>query len=289
MSNPAAPSKRTASREHYQLEVNAYDRASSLLIALLVMFGVLFVALVIMFFARRMVTIQAPIEIRPFDPSERPAEAMMGLQNDPDPPGIEDAPELTEPALMDTLNALAAVSDKVAILSDEQLDGDNTTGKGSGVGDNRASGGGGAPEPRREIKFEFADISNYARWYDHFKIELAAMSQFSSTVYYASRLSNTKPTVRTGDRSAEQRYVFPANEGPFYAFDRKLAEKAGIASKGEFLLQCFPTEAEGLLLGKEQQQARAAGKKIGDIKRTVFKVVASGGGFDFVVEEQLYY
>ncbi|MEN1681760.1 MAG: hypothetical protein AAGJ46_19435 [Planctomycetota bacterium] len=278
-------------REHYRLGVNSYDRASSLLVSLLVMVGVAVLALLIIFFARRFVGTTVPPVIKPRDPAERPADAAMGFKEDIEPPGLEDAPELLEPKLMDTLNALTSkLSSKVAILSDDNLDADNAPGKGTGMGDRRTSGGGsGAPEPMRIIEYEFADEATYARWYDFYKIELAVATATSPTVWYASNLSAAKPTVRQGPRSEDQRYLFPANEGALYSFDLGFARTAGIADKGNFVFQCYPEAAENLLLGREQQQARSAGKPLDQIQQTTFSVKSTRSGFDITVKEQLYY
>ena len=90
---PATRSSRRGSRgEDYQLNVSAYDRASSLLVSLLVMVGVAVLSLLIIFFARRFVTNPAPIPVLPFDPGDRPADAAAGVAQDIEPPGIEDAP-----------------------------------------------------------------------------------------------------------------------------------------------------------------------------------------------------
>lgn len=278
-------------REHYRLGVNSYDRASSLLVSLLVMVGVAVLALLIIFFARRFVSTTVPPVIKPRDPAERPADAAMGFKEDIEPPGLEDAPELLEPKLMDTLNALTSkLSSKVAVLSDENLDADSAPGKGTGMGDRRTSGGGsGAPEPLRIIEYEFGDEATYAAWYDFYKIELAVATSTSPTVWYASNLSASKPTVRQGPRSADERYLFPASEGELYAYDMKFARAAGIADKGNFVFQCYPEEAENVLLGREQQHARDAGKPLDQIQQTTFTVKSTRSGFDFTVKEQLYY
>lgn len=291
MSTATADRPGKAKREHYELEVNSYDRASSLLIALLVMVVVTLAALVIIFFARRFVDIPVAVPVMPLDPAERPAEAAMGLKQDIEPPGIEDAPELSEPKLMDTLNALTStMASKVAILSDENLDADTEVGKGSGFGDNRTSGGGGgAPEPRREFKYEFADIATYAKWYDFYKIELAALDQTAASVAYASNLSNAKPSVREAPRAEENRYAIVCGQGDLYRYDLQLAEKAGIASRGDYLLQMFPNELYVQLLGLEQAQAKKAGKKIDEIERTIFNFESRGAGFSVAIQEQLYY
>ena len=140
-------------RENYRLEVSSYDRASSLLVSMLVMAGVTFIALLIIFFARAFVSEPVPIPLTPLEPGDRPEEAAMGVAQDIEPPGVEDAPELTEPSLMDTLNALTSTqSSKVAMLSDQALDANKTVGKGSGLGDSRKAGGGtGGPSRGRDL------------------------------------------------------------------------------------------------------------------------------------------
>src|SRR6185369_11395004 len=99
-------------------------------------------------------------------------------------PGVEEAStNSTEPQIEDTLSALStAVSQRTATLSDEQIDigiepnqgkgGDNRTpgfgggrggGVGGGIGSGFGKGRGGPPEPRREIRFEPANLLAYAQ------------------------------------------------------------------------------------------------------------------------------
>ncbi|MEM6330368.1 MAG: hypothetical protein AAF790_08975 [Planctomycetota bacterium] len=277
-------------REHYRLGVSSYDRASSLLVSLLVMAGVTFFALVIIFFARQFVSIDAPIALTPLEPSDRPPDAAMGVAQDIEPPGIEDAPDLTEPAIMDTLNALTSkLSSKVAILSDQALDANKTVGKGSGLGDNRKPGGGGGPpEPGRELRFEVVDEDEYAQFLDFYKIELGAFTPGQPDVYYASKLSAARPAVREGKYTQENRYAFN-NSGPHRRLIERLAQKAGIASRGEYIGTFYPPEAEGRLVQLERARAKLAGKTPGDIEQTAFRVTRKGSKFELSVEEQLYY
>lgn len=292
MSTGAAKTAIKEQREHYRLSVNSYDRASSLLVAMLVMTGVGVAALLIIFFTRQFITVPVPPVVLPLDPAERPAEAAMGLKQDIEPPGIEEAPELDEPQLMDTLNALTSeMSSKVAVLSDEALDAGQQASKGSGFGDNRTSGGGGgAPEPAREYRIEVADADEYAAWLDFFKIEIIAATPSPNPppVYYAAKLTQAQPTVRTAKYSEVKEHVVSPT-GPHRQFIEQLAQKAGIADKGQIFSMAFPQETYVLVLGLEQQYAKQQGKRIDDIERTIFKVTTTGGAFAFEVEEQLYY
>lgn len=278
-------------RKQYKLGVNSYDRASSMLVALLIMVGVAVGALMIIFFARRLISMQVAIPVTAVDPASRPADAAMGLARDPEPPGLEDAPELEEPELMDTLNALSdALSSKSALLSDEMFDAESQIGKGSGLGDNREAGSGGTgearPEPRRQINYQPADLEEYANWMDSFKLEMAVWGR-DERIYYASNLRKPTPDTRVGTGEEENRFRMSNSGGPLEPLDRRLATKAQIVDKGQIIVHYYPPETEALLLGLEKQAAR--GKPIEAIRMTVFRVERKAGGFQFRVENQIYY
>jgi hypothetical protein len=273
----------------YELRVNWYDRVASLLVALLVICGATVVGLVVVYVSRRLYTTQVAIPVQPVEAASRPADAAMGLKRDLEPPGIEEVPELIEPALQDTLSALStAVSAKTALLSDDEIDSELDTGHGSGFGDNRQAGvgsGNGVQEPRREIRFEPESLDHYAQWLDFFGIELGVLGS-DNMVYYAYNLSRATPDARVGEPAQEQRLYMNPTDSQFSAFDRQLAKKAGIADKGQIILQFYPPKTQAILYGLEQQ--RAGGRKPEQIRHTVFRVTPSGDGFEFSVEEQSY-
>lgn len=280
----------------YRLSVNSYDRGSSLLIALLVMVGVGVGALVIIWYANHLNRRNVPPFLLPVNPASRPADAAMGLKEDIEPPGIEDAPELTEPQLQDTLTALSDLSTKSALLADDAVDSDSEVGKGSGFGDSRQAGvGGDGPpvnEPQREIRFEPADRNEYARFLDFWKVELAVLDQRNNTVYYASNFTAGSPTTRSADpaKNPENRVSFLSNGTAFEGLDRALVQRAGIANRGNIIIQFWPNESAGYLLGLENQAMQKAGKTALDqVQRSVFRVVRDGNEFTWELEEQLYY
>jgi hypothetical protein len=273
----------------YRLKVNLYDRASSWLVALLVISVVTVAGLLIVYFARRLISNEVAIPVTPVEAAARPGDAAMGLKRDLEPPGIEDVPELVEPQLADTLTALtSAVAAKTALLADEDIDSDADLGHGSGLGDNRRAGtgsGGGLVEPQREIRFQPDNLEQYARWLDYFKIELGVLGR-DNKIYYAYNFTHKRPDVRVGEPAEEQRLYMNSALGHFAALDRQLAREAGIADRGRIILQFYPPPAQAILLQLEQQRAKGHPRE--KIRRTVFRVTPKGDGFEFSVIDQTY-
>lgn len=291
-----APKPSNTDEHGYRLTVSSYDRGASLLIALLVTVGVGVGALIIIWYANHLNRRTVPPFLLPVNPASRPADAAMGLKEDPEPPGIEDAPELTEPQLRDTLTALSELSTKSAMLSDQAVDSDTNFGRGSGYGDSRQAGisGDGPPikEPQRQIEFDPHNLTEYARFLDFWEVEVAVLDQRNNMVYYVSNLSAASPKVRSADpsKSPENRLRFDINGAPFETFDRKLLQKAGVAGRGSIIFEFWPDESAGYLLGLEDQTWKEAKKRsLEDVQRTVFRVVRQGNDFGWKVEEQIYY
>jgi hypothetical protein len=294
-------------RNESGLQLSAYARVSSWLISLLVVVGVGVGSLVLIYVTRQLIIKDYSVPVTPVytgGGGGTGGEGPPGVGTDLEAPGIEDSP-LTEEPLEDTLSAVtSAVSTKTAIIADDSIElglepvegaarGDRRT-PGSGGGSGGGHGGGigsgfgpgrGGREPQREIRFEPADLNEYAQWLDFFKIELGVLGQ-DNKVYYAYNLSQVKPGTRVGDPSEETRLFMNPTASMFAALDRRLATKAGIADKGQIILQFFPPETQAILFGLEQKQAGARTPE--QIRRTVFRVTRKGDRFEFSVEEQSY-
>jgi hypothetical protein len=257
----------------------------------LIMIGVAVAGLLFVFFARRLISSQVAIPVKPVEFGSRPAEAALGLKRDLEPPGIEEAPELTEPQLQDTLSIVAsAVASRTALLSDEEIDSESEPGRGKGLGDNRSVGLGGegatgARTPQRQIRFEPETLGQYARWLDFFKIELGVLGR-DNLVHYAYNLSQPRPDVRTGAPSEEQRLYMNSGGTPLAMLDQRLARKAGIADRGRILLQFYPPPAQAILQDLERKQAGS--RSVDQVLLTVYRVTPKGDSFEFSVEEQQY-
>ena len=287
---PIFPSP-TSSEQKYRLTVNLYDRTSTLLIALLVLVGCTVLGVLVVFFAnRRYPTIQA-IPVVPVEATS--ASANQGLAEEPDPPGVEEAPDLSEPQLQDTLDALtSAASTKHAILSDETIEAEQEAGKGKGLGDARMAGAGGdgvverVPRWQRwKIRFDPDSEGEFARWLDFHKIELGVLGR-DNLVHYAYELSS-EAKQREGEPTKETRGYTSAADGPMPALTDRLARKADIAKHGSIVLLFYPFELESILWTLEQEHAK--GRNVNTIRETVFTVVRDRNQFAFQVLDQKFF
>lgn len=278
-------------KSKYQLTVNSYDRTATLLIALLVMVGLSVLGLMVVFFANRTFPTIEPIPVVPVEATS--ANANQGLAEEPDPPGVEEAPELSEPQLQDTLDALtSAASTKQVLLSDESLEAEQEAGKGKGLGDSRLKGPGGdgvverVPRWQRwKIRFEPDSEGEFARWLDFHKIEIGVLGR-DNLVHYAYDLS-TSPQQRSAKPTDDTRFYTSAADGPMPALTMQLARKADIARYGAIVLLFYPTEVENILWTIEQQQAE--GRDVNSIRQTVFTVTRERNEFGFEVIDQKYF
>lgn len=276
---------------NYRLRVNAYDRVSSWLVALLIISCLTVAGLLIVYLTRKFIVAPVAIPVTPVEPPRQSAEMAMGQKQEPEPPGIEDAPDLAEPQLQDTLSSVAnAVATKTALLSDESIDAQaSDMAFGQGLEDSRQAGkagyGEGPQGPAREIRFEPENLRQYAQFLDFFHIELGVLGR-DNKIYYAYNLSHDVPDVRVGEPTEEQRLYMNSALGRFAALDRRLANDAGIADHGRIILQFYPPQTEAILYDLEKQQA--AGRPPEQIRRTVFRVTHTGDQFEFSVDEQTY-
>ena len=292
-------------RQKHQLRVSSYDKVSTWIVSLLIVTCVTVGALFLIFVTQHFILEQFAVPVTPVAMGGGGAggDANNPGDNSDETPGSEETTAFDEPQMQDTLTALAsAVNTRTAVLSDDTLDvgeqptegrGDRRSpgsggGRGGGIGGGIGSGfgpGRGTSEPRREIRFEPANLLEYAQWLDFFKIELGVLGQ-DNKVYYVYNLSREKPDVRVGEPAQETRLYMNPTDSQFAALDRKLVEKAGIGDKGRIILQFYPPEAQAILTGLEQKQAGA--RKPETIRGTVFRVTRTGNAFEFSVIDQSY-
>ena len=281
----ARPAGSSEERPKYALRVNTFDRASSILIALLILVGATVVGLVIVFFSNSVITVATAI---PVTPVEATGQAAKGIADDASP-GLENAPDELEPQLQDTLNLMAGlVAAQTALYDNDSLENQSNPSKGEGLGDSRGvgDGTGTAPrEPQREIRFEPQSIEEYARWFDQWGFEIGVLGA-DDRVYYASNVSAASPNLRDGAPEEETRLYFNSMGGPLESLDRQLARKAGIAGRGRLVIQFCSPQTAGLLLGLEKQAAD--GRPAEEISRTVFRVRKKGDAYEFSVEDQQF-
>lgn len=276
------------------MKVSAYDRVSSLLVALLIVVG-LFVGLMLLVWLTQVISFRPHIPVvESLDLKGRGAAA-EGIARDLEEPGLEEIPEM-EPQLSETIEAVTdAISSQAAAL--QAFEGNaEQSGSGAGLGDSRGVGPGGegdldaVPEwERLEARFTSSNLNDYVRQLDYFGIELGALDRSSPRVDYARNLSKAKPDSRSGTRDDENRagrLYFIHEKSALMEWDRLLLERAGVKTKDRILAQFYPPELRQELLRLES--ARMGGRSLAEVQKTVFAVRPKGAGLEFYVVEQTY-
>ncbi len=273
----------------YQLTVSSYDRAIALIVALLVLVGSTVCGMAVVFFTGKFVQTIEPIPVVPVEATK--LHTAQGLHNDPEPPGAEEAPDLSEPKLQDTLETLTnVISNRDALVTDERLDAHKTAGESSSMGDFRQAGTHSEEVVERvprwqrwKLRFEPESADEFALWLDTQKIEIGVLGR-DNLVHYASALSQNNPRTRTSAPEQETRGYTSAADGPMPGLTSSLARKANIARFGEIVVLFYPFEVESQLWTLENQYAD--GRNVNSIRETVFTVVRKGAGFQFEVIDQ---
>lgn len=282
-------SPQSTSERKYQLTVSTYDRAVSLILALLVLVGSIVCGMAVVFFTRKFVRTIEPIPVVPVEATK--LNSIQGLSNEPEPPGAEEAPDLSEPQLQDTLETLTnVISNRDALVTDERLDAQKTAGVSSSLGDFRQAGTNSEKVVERvprwqrwKLRFEPDSAEEFARWLDSLKIEIGVLGR-DNLVHYASALNQSTPHTRTGSPGKETRGYTSAADGPMPSLTANLARKANIARYGPVVVLFYPFEVESQLWTLENQHAD--GRDVNTIRETVFTVVRLGEGFQFEVIDQ---
>ena len=294
VNNPFQSHRQEARRFDDRLRVSAYDRAASMLIALLILTGVAVTGVLIVFFTTRIFAKNKAVPVTLTEIASRPGNAALGLARDLEPPGAEDAPDLNEPQLAEVLSALAEnVASQAPAIDDRAFDAENESTRGTGQGDSRRLGVGaeGVEErvPRAErwrIQYQGSSIDGYARQLDYFGIELAVLGQ-DNNVHYAFNLSKRTPDTRVESPQGESRLYMTWRSGPLQEADVELLRRARVASQGRQILQFYPAKIEAVFLQEEKKASQ--GRSVNDIRRTIFGVKQDGNNYSFYVLEQRYF
>ena len=287
--NKTFESELVISRSHqddYRLRVSWYDRASSLLLSLLIMLGVVVFVLFFIWLSGRIFISRAavPVQLTELGNSDSALGAGVELEPSTDEELGPDS-ELNAPMPAETLASIAdAVGSQVAVLDDPRLNGQEQWG---GRGDGRLAGRGtGSGVARRwELRFiEGNTLETYARQLDFFAVELAVLMP-GNKVVYAYHLTKAKPDTRTGPADAEKRYYLTWRRGELQAADRALLDRAGVQCDGRIILKFLPAKVEARLADLEKSHAE---RKADNVSQTRFGIRAVGDRYEFFVLEQSY-
>jgi hypothetical protein len=275
----------------YRLKVSRYDRAASMLLALLILLGAVVLTLLIIWLTNQIFLSQAavPVEMVELGTGDSPLAGGMQLEGPPrEQVGLDT--DLSEPSLEETLAVVAdAVGRRAVLLDDPALGEQTTSGRGGGSqGDGRlrGSGRGGSGTARHwELRFAKGNtLETYARQLDFFGIELGVLMP-ENRVLYAYNLSKAKPDQRTGPADEEKRYYLTWRSGQLQQADRELLDRAGVDSQGRIILKFLPPQIEARLASLEKAYA---GSEAHEVRKTRFGIRAEGNGYAFFVLDQSY-
>jgi hypothetical protein len=289
------PSENRRAAEPERLDVSPYDRASSLMISLLVTVGLATVVLVAGWLSVEVyqsrkpsgpITLVDPIgdgDGRKVggslldEPAAGPSAGRDARSVDP----VRDAAEIRDAAA----NAWAAEIEDLSVQRSERQRSDGP-GDPTHPGGGPKGGTGGRPRNWEVVFGKGLTLDQYARRLDFFKIELGVVRP-GGKIDYAFHLSKPKPDTRTITEAYknERRYWLRWTDGELKKADDELLERAGIDPEG-WLLKFVPRDTEVLLANLEQ--AKAGPDRERAVKRTRFGVREVGNGFEFFVVEQTY-
>ena len=296
MSATAAPKPKRIVTEGSGLRASRYDQAAALLLATLMVMGTITVLMALVVFAERLFRPQVapPVTVLE-DVGGGGSGTVLGSEQQFEEPSSAEVPQsgLQLPVEQELQSVAAVVAAKVpdfdAIYGTPTLG----AGEGTGTGDGRGRGPGGPGTSdgipayeRWEIRMSAANLDEYAKQLDFFKVELAVAGGGSPVVEYISNLSSAKPTVRVGDPKNEHRLRFLHRSGELRAGDRQLAAKAGIKTEGRDVFQFYSEATYKSLLALEA--TRKGNRRIKDVRRTVFGVKSNQGRYEFYVIDQQY-
>jgi len=283
---------RQAKSHKTELQVSAHDQVASMVVALLIVVGFFTTILFLLWLTTRVNSRQLTPPVEYLEGLGESGENALGMAEDLEPPGVDELPDVEQPQLSDTLQAVTeVVSTQVAAL--DALQGDSVLmGKGNGLGDRRQqrAGGSGGKRPERKINYITNSKEAYAKQLDFFRIELGVMRHDSDLLDYAANFSQPQPTIRIGTKDVEKRSFFLwTGSDPLAELDEGLLQDAGIQIADGVILQFWPEDSWQLLLHAEKNYAEAASYEWPSVRRTIFGVKTVKHGFEIFVMEQAYW
>ncbi len=274
----------------YGLQVSAYERVTSWIVSLLVLVGMCAVILLILWISGRIFATQVAVPVMMQELGTGEGGLAGGMEID-QPPAEElgFTSDIEEPLLEKTLATVAeAIAERLAELEDPLRSESEVAGRGGSTGPGDATGvgvgTGGGRRRHWEVRFpEGNTLESYARALDFFKIELGVLLP-DNRVLYVYNLSKPKPDTRVGPADQEKRYYLTWRRGSLIEADRELLRRAGVDPGDRLILKFLPPEVEAQLA--EMERARA-GPRYDRVRTTYFAVVPQGGGFRFMVVDQV--
>lgn len=279
--------------DRVESKTSAYDRLSAWLTALIMLVGFLVTVLFIIWFTsvfkfeRNVAPPFVPATIGD-DGNDKPE----GFEDDELDPGVEDFAEVETPQLAE---ALEAVSNAVSTIraNSEMVSGDAAVmGKGGGYGSREGgpSGSGkGIPDYKRwKIVYEVDNKDVYKQQLDFFNIRIGVIEPVGEKIYQISNVSKRVDVYETSRTKEEKSLHFYHAKKRMKKWDQEISQRAGVNTSGALMVQFYSEDTRFKIAKAEDDYLKSVGRELQDVRRTNIKVIPSGGGFMFKIQNCVY-
>ena len=282
-------------KPNFQIEtkVSSYDAVNAFLISSIVVIGTL-VSILFMIWLTMIWNQEPELKLTLIvDPSEIGNEKPEGFADDIHEPGVEEFPEVDTPQLADALEALTDAVSSVR-ANRETRDGDSDVmGKGGGFGSREGGPGNGnsgiVPEHKRwKIEYNTPDINKYARQLSFFKIDIGVISNLSNDVVRLRDPGGSGQVINTTRKDENKSLFFIHEKRQLRRWDERMTRDRSIDLEGRFTVQFYADTTRAILRQVEATYLQKDGKELKDVRKTGFKIVEAGSGFNFVVSSVEY-
>ena len=283
----------------HSMQTERVDQVSSLLLSLILLFGLSVVVLGILFSLGNAVQ-EESIRSGPIDVGQ--GGDGKNFEQGLDVPTTEEVSQLSEPTAEQAIALATEVVSNVAgsfegleSATNANLSGDGGHGRRNSGGEGNGSGGGGTPRNERwMLKFTARDKRNYARQLESFKIKIGAIGGGIATVDTLSNVASA-PTLKSGAPKEFRGvlYFMSTNTNVLEQYEKQMLQAAGVPIAGRQILKFIPDETEELLALAEAKfylANRSKDLRIAEVVKTVFecRLKKDEAGYEFVVVDQRY-
>lgn len=281
----------------HSMQTERVDQVSSLLLSLILFFGLSVVVLGVLF------SLGKPVEVERI--TQPPTDVGQGgggknFEQGLDVPTTEEVEQLTEPTPDQAIAMATEVISNVAGSFEGIESETNANSSGEGGHGKRSAGGAGdgsggtQRNERWMLKFTARDKRNYARQLEFFKIKIGAIGGGLATVDTLANVASA-PTLKSGASKDFRKvlYFMSTNTNVLEQYEKQMLQAAGVPIAGRQILKFIPDETEELLALAEAKfylANRSKDLKIAEVVKTVFecRLKKDEAGYEFVVVDQRY-
>ncbi len=263
-----------------ETRVSKYDRVSGGLAAGVFVSGILMAVMATVWFAQMNRARTIPDGLVMFATE---TSADVEVAGEVDEPLAEELMELQSPELVDAVQHVDVVS-TVRANEGESADRRNRgiDRKPPWIIDHNH------PAQRWRMVFAVDTLAGYSSLLDDLGVELAGVERGGQNVVYMKNFVG-ETQIRVGEKLSERRIYFMHNLPQLRAWDLSLLQQTGLDQLSNRIpLHFYPVSLINRLYEMETERVRQDGRKISNVKRTTFRIVATTDGYELELSEIEY-